>query len=240
MRKIAPLFSGWNETFIWSCLQGHMGYAVADDEDNPTAAQIVVGDICFFAGVPNAGLAARASAPIIVPQNEEWEAVIARIWKDRADKALRYATVKNPAYFNIEKLSAYADSLGNGYILRTIDEELYHQAIRESWSKDLCSLFKSSRDFSERGIGIAVIHEGQLVAGASSYFVYSGGIEIEIDTKPEYRRKGLATACGSKLILECLKRGLYPSWDAYDLRSAALAEKLGYQIDRPYVVFIKK
>jgi predicted GNAT family acetyltransferase len=79
-----------------------------------------------------------------------------------------------------------------------------------------------------------------LVAGASSYSVYSGGIEIEIDTKPEYRRKGLATACGSKLILECLKRGLYPSWDAYDLRSAALAKKLGYQIDRPYVVFIKK
>ncbi len=34
-------------------------------------------------------------------------------------------------------------------------------------------------------------------AGASSYSVYKGGIEIEIDTSSEYRRRGLATACGA-------------------------------------------
>ncbi len=68
---------------------------------------------------------------------------------------------------------------------------------------------------------------GELVAGASSYAFYKGGIEVEIDTKEEERRKGLALVCAAKLILECLERGLYPSWDAHNKESLALAEKLG-------------
>ncbi|MNI84792.1 GNAT acetyltransferase [compost metagenome] len=87
---------------------------------------------------------------------------------------------------------------------------------------------------------MAVLHKGLQVAGASSYSVYNEGIEIEIDTKPEFRNRGLATACGAKLILECLERGLYPGWDAQDLRSVALAEKLGYHMDYPYTTYIKK
>lgn len=37
----------------------------------------------------------------------------------------------------------------------------------------------------------------------------------------EYRGRGLSTECGAALILKCLRRGLYPSWDAHDLRSVA-------------------
>ncbi len=42
----------------------------------------------------------------------------------------------------------------------------------------------------------------------------------------------------AKLILECMDRGLYPSWDAHDMRSVALAEKLGYHLDKEYVTYI--
>lgn len=38
----------------------------------------------------------------------------------------------------------------------------------------------------------------------------------------------------AKLILECLEREKYPSWDAINLRSVALAEKLGYHRDKEY------
>ena len=82
-----------------------------------------------------------------------------------------------------------------------------------------------------------IFHEGEPVAGASSYSSFDGGIEIEIDTKAEYRRRGLATACGAKLILECLDRGWYPSWDAQNPWSLALAEKLGYHFDREYTAY---
>jgi hypothetical protein len=83
-----------------------------------------------------------------------------------------------------------------------------------------------------------VLHGEIPVSGASSYTFYDNGIEIEIDTKCEYRSRGLALACASGLILECLDRGLYPSWDAHDLRSVALAEKLGYHRDQAYVTYI--
>ena len=54
---------------------------------------------------------------------------------------------------------------------------------------------------------------------------------------PPMRNRGLASACGAALILECLERGLYPSWDAHTEISAALAEKLGYHVSHPYVVY---
>ena len=39
------------------------------------------------------------------------------------------------------------------------------------------------------------------------------------------------------LILECLERGWYPSWDAQNKESVALAEKLGYHFDYEYVAY---
>ena len=76
VHKIAPFFSGWEETLIWSCLQGCMGYALVDDHESPTAAQIVVGDFCFFAGTPSTELVEQAAAPILVPRNEKWGTLV--------------------------------------------------------------------------------------------------------------------------------------------------------------------
>ena len=240
MERIAPLFAGWDETPIWSCLQGCMGYALADREENPTAAQIVVGDLCFFAGRPDAALVARAGAPILAPRTEDWCEVIESVWGDRVERTLRYAIKKEPDAFDPARLAGFIRALPEGYTLRLFDCELYDAAIAEGWSHDLCALFTSYEDYAARGLGAAALYEGKLVAGASSYSVYHGGIEIEIDTHPAHRRKGLASACGAKLILECLARGLYPSWDAYDLRSVALAEKLGYHLDHPYTVYMPR
>lgn len=116
-------------------------------------------------------------------------------------------------------------------------------AMAEEWSFDLCSQFQDYNDFQKRAIGVTILHQGQLVAGAAPYAVYHGGIEIEIDTRPDYRQKGLATSCGAKLIFECLiknknkNKKLYPGWDAHDLRSLALAKKLGYNLDKEYVTY---
>nr|WP_315024904.1 GNAT family N-acetyltransferase [uncultured Aminipila sp.] len=240
IHKIAPFFSEWEETLIWSCLQGCMGYAIADNNENPSAAQIVVGDFCFFAGTPNDKLVTQAAAPIIIPQNKEWSKSIESILGDSVEKAQRYAIKKEPDVFDYEKLTQYAKSLREAYSLKLFDKEIYDCVIHENWSKDLCSQFADYNDYSKRGIGVAVIHQGKPVSGASSYTVYNGGIEIEIDTKPEFRQRGLAMACGAKLILECLNRGLYPSWDAHDLRSVSLAEKLGYHMNYPYTVYLKR
>jgi len=240
LEKIATLFSGWEETMIWSVLQGHMGYTLVDEEAAPVSAQLVIGDLCFFGGQPNEALASQAASEEIVPQNDAWSETIERVWGDRVTKRLRYAIQKEPAVFRRELLERYVNALGAEYELKLFDASVCEQSIAESWSRDFCSCFQGFDDFLKRGFGVAILHKGALVSGASSYTVYSGGIEIEIDTKPEYRERGLATVCGARLILEALDRGLYPSWDAFDLRSVSLAEKLGYHMSHPYVIYMKR
>lgn len=239
-KKTIALFKNWDEAMIWSCLQGYMGTLIADDETNPTSAVITNGDFSFCAGLPNEKLLKSLTIRdfmLIASNNDGWFPIIELVYGEKAKKILRYAIKKESDVFNIEKLKLFVDFLDNEYELRMFDEEAYELAKKESWSADLCSQFESYEDYRKRGIGAVILHNGKLVSGASPYAVYQSGIEIEIDTKPEYRGKGLATVCGAKLILECLSRNIYPSWDAHDLRSVHLAEKLGYHLSHPYVTY---
>lgn len=244
MSKIAPLFEGWNETIIWSCLQGFHGSAWADDLTVPRSAQIVAGDFCALAGEPNLALAAHiptgfsSESILMIPRDEPWARAIEQAHGPSCERILRYAIKKEPDVFDRDKLQGFIGSMPPRFSLRMIDEALYHKALSEPWSRDLCSQFATFEDYKARGIGVMALDADTPVAGASSYTAYDKGIEIEVDTRSDYRRQGLATACSAKLILACLDRGLYPSWDAHDLRSVALAEKLGYHLDHEYVTYI--
>ncbi|MDF2888693.1 MAG: hypothetical protein K0R23_3078 [Lacrimispora sp.] len=240
---LEPLFSGWEETLIWSCLQNVMGRAFADKEKDPKSAQLVIGDFCFFSGLPNAELITNKPSGrdsdfiIMVPKDEAWSQAIEQVWKSSARRQSRYAIRKEPDVFDRELLERAVDSLSPPFSLRMIDEEIYRQVMEQNWSRDLCSQFADYEDYKKRGIGVVALLGEQVVSGASSYTVYEGGIEIEIDTRKDCRRQGLALACGAKLIIECLRRGLYPSWDAHNLGSVALSQKLGYHFDREYPVY---
>lgn len=236
--KSAQFYKGSSDTLILSYLQGHMGYAISDSDENPRSVIIVSGDFCFPAGQPDASLLDKLKAPkLIAPVDTDWLKLIENHFGDRVRKFLRYAIKGEPGIFDIEKLEKYASSLKEGFELRLFDKEIFEMARGEAWSADLCSRFRDYDDYRDRALGTAVLHNGILVSGASPYAVYDGGLEIEIDTREDYRRMGLATACGAKFILECLKRNIYPSWDAHDLRSVALAEKLGYHMDHEYLTY---
>jgi len=247
MDRIQPLFQDTQETLIWSCLQGVMGDAWADNIENPACARIITADFCFFAGdssSPEATLLVKdipssfeKNFILMVPENQAWANLIEQTWENRYIKFNRFAIKKEGDVFDPIKLKAFVDKLPEGYTLVPLDERLYYRTKEEDWSFDFCGQFPTYADFLQRGFGLIVLHEGQPVSGASSYSVYREGIEIEIDTKPEYRRKGLATVVGAALILECLSRGLYPSWDAANRESVALSEKLGYHFDREYVTY---
>lgn len=247
MQKIVPLFQNIQKTFVWSCLQGIMGEAWADGIENPACARIIIADVYLFAGdssSPEALLLVKeipSSLPkksiLMIPENEAWGTLIEKVWESRYTKFTRYAMKKVKDVFDPIKLRSFVGKLPEGYELAPVDEQLYMLTKQEDWSSDLCSQFPAYDDFRKSGLGFVVLHEGQPVSGASSYTIYREGIEIEIDTKPEYRRKGLATVCAAALILECLNRGLYPSWDAANRESVALAEKLGYHFDSEYTAY---
>lgn len=239
----ASLFGAWEETTIRSCLEGVMGSVYADNRTCPTAAAAVLGDFTFFAGAPCHELTAfepdgcNPDFMIMVPGNEGWNRSIERCYGEKAKKISRYAMKKEPHVFDQRKLQQAVAALPKEYELRLIDEELYMVCKNAAWSRDLVRWFETYERYRNLGLGVVLLKDGSPVSGASSYSRYPEGIEIEIDTWEPYRRKGLAYICGARLILECLAQGLYPSWDAHNLQSAALAEKLGYHQAGAYTAY---
>ena len=239
----ASLFAGWEETPIWSCLQEVMGEVYGDHQEYPTSAAAILGDFCFLAGKPCRTVASYKPKNsgqdfiIMIPQNEAWSQVIRECWKEKAKEVKRYAIKKDPDVFDVEKLQELASHVPKEYEIRPMDETLYSQCKEKEWSQDLVRQYKDFAEYKRLGLGFAILMNNEVIAGASSYSSYEGGIEIQIDTKKEHRRKGLARVCGATLILECLKRGIYPSWDAQNPESVALAKQFGYQLDHPYIAY---
>lgn len=242
-KKAEPLFNHWQETLIWSCLQNIMGSIYVDNIEKPLSAMAINADFCFFAGLPNEELVRFKQEGytnnfiIMVGQNEEWKELITAAYGDKAKQVTRYAIKKEQNVFDREKLQKAINSLPPEYTLQMIDEAAFHQCRSSEWSMDLVSQYKDYETYHKLGLGAGIFLDGMLVSGASAYIRYQDGIEVEIDTKREYRRKGLAYVCGAKLILECLEKGLYPSWDAQNKLSVALAEKLGYHYDHDYTAY---
>ena len=239
--NIYKLFENWNETIIWSCLQGIMGEIHTNLSED--AAMAILGDFAFYAGNPSEELVqykpecCKQNFIIMVPQNAGWAELIEKCYEKKAKKVTRYEIKKEMEIFDKEKLQRAVEELPSGYVLKKIEEAEYNMCRENDWANDLVSQYKEYKAYKNSGLGIAVLKAGELVAGASSYSRYDKGIEIEIDTREDYRRKGLAYACGAKLILECLEKGLYPSWDAQNKWSVALAEKLGYHFSHEYVAY---
>ena len=242
-KTVAALFAGWPETLVYSCLSGSMGCVAAPEGPRPACAKALLGDFSFLAGDPADPSAADLIAygegryfQIIASKTPDWLPVIERVCGERARKVTRYAIHKDTV-FDAERLRAFVSALPEGYELRSLCEADYSGLKAEDWSRDFCSQYADWADYEAHGLGALAWHQGKPVAGASSYSWFPGGIEIEIHTLPEHQRKGLALACAASLILRCLEKGLYPSWDAANLPSVALAEKLGYRLKGEYTVY---
>ncbi len=243
LSQIEALFYGWDESMLRSCFQKVMGEAYVEQEEHPNAAIVYVNCFGFAAGEPNRQLVEDwyndlvGRFAIITAKDDSWNTIFEDIGKDKCRRVKRYAIKKEANCFQKDRLTDFVEALAPEYQIRQIDKELYHACKTERWSADFVQWYKDYNQFEKYGLGFVILHEGKPISGASSYASFSSGIEIEIDTKEEYRRQGLATICGAKLILECLKRGWYPSWDAQNLWSVALAEKLGYHYSHTYTAY---
>ena len=235
--KVAHLFEGWQETLIYSCLQKVMGKIFVTDPEAPEAAMAYVGCFAFYAGAPDKELVGNKpdGFVIMVPRNKAWEDCTEECFP-KAKKVTRYA-IKKDTQFDKDLLRNMIMKLPDGYELKEIDERIYDMCLPDPVTRDFVSSFESKERYLEIGRGMVILKSGRIVAGASSYTRYKEGIEIEVDTVEQERRKGLATIASAALVLRCLDEGLYPSWDAQNMNSVHLAEKLGYEFDHEYTAY---
>ncbi|HDR7646832.1 GNAT family N-acetyltransferase [Bacillus mycoides] len=238
-KKLVSMFEDFNNVVLLSYLQGHMGNAWVNDLENPTVAQITVGIFTFYAGDPNAKeteelLRNIPERILVIVNSDQWKKRLETFHERKIDKFLRYKFKRNTEVFNHSKLQSFITALPKGYELRKIDEHIANNPTLHNVSEDFTSQFRSIDDYVNRGIGYSILYNGEVVCGASSYSIYNDGIEIEVATDLDHRRKGLATVVCATLILDCLEKGRYPNWDAANSTSVKLAEKLGYVFDKAY------
>jgi len=212
-------------------IEGQMGRAFVDDLDSPGAFMIRTGPLCYFAGSSDSegGQAMMANLDqysIIMPSTEGWIELARRVHGKRLLPFPRYS-------FSADKLSTeHVDRLLQDSPHRS-DITPIDSAIAARFAGvpdhfvDL-SDYDSPDDFARRGIGYCLPNGGDVAAAAFSSLICSKGAEMSVFVMPQLRRKGVATALACAVIRDCLENRLEPHWDAANVESCLLAEKLGY------------
>ena len=165
--KAATLFEGWQETLIWSCLEGVMGKIYVDALDSPVSAVALLGDFCFLAGKPDREIILYGAEQeawefiIMVPQNEGWAYLVEEYYKEKAKKAVRYAIKKEPDIFDRKKLQAVVDGLPEEYSLKMMDEELFWRCKEIKWCRDWVSQYEDYSIYQKYGLGAVVLKDGE-------------------------------------------------------------------------------
>lgn len=237
-KALMPLFEGFEDSVLISCAEGRTGICWCDDPERPAAGVIEAGDFYFTAGDPAFAreafeIAKNNPEAVFMPASEEWTKALLALHKG-LERTVRYRT-KMPESFDADELAKLADISGfTEYKLGSINEDVYRQALAETWSWAFVGNFSDYNSFSKNAFGCCITHNDRLICAASCYSVYSMGVEVEIATHPDYRRKGLATIAGAAFIGECAKRGLKAHWDAANTMSLKIAAKFGYTLKEEY------
>jgi GNAT superfamily N-acetyltransferase len=216
---------------------GQMGKAFVDNLIHPAAYRITVGPFWYFAGEAHStgGHEMMMNFPayaLLMPSPPDWLEVAQQIFGERLQPFTRYS-------FAPDRLSAHhlEDLLNESPyrdLLVPLNIELATKFVQQPESYLEISDFDSVQDFIERGLGFAILDRDQALGVAYSSLVCSRGIEVSIYVEEPFRQRGVATALGSKLVLECLKQGLRPNWDAANPESCKLAQKLGFVFIEAY------
>lgn len=230
---------------LLSCLQGIIGRVWADRKAEPEIALVLVADFCYLIGhvVDNKvekllfEVLQNCKGKIIIVEDISWVKLLEKYFPNNLNRFIRYSMKKELDTFNKNELINFINSTETNFKIQKIDKSIYNKALQDEFMADCCSYFMDYEEYYEHGIGFAILYNEEIIAAASSYCYCEGEIEVTIGTKPEYRRNGLAAGCASKLILHCLENNIYPRWEAANVESVALAEKLGYHFNKEFQVY---
>lgn len=235
-----------DEVLVRGAMEGTMGRVFVPQLENSSYCLIHAGDFAYVLGLtPNGERALDLKSQIyetcrhdfIMPTDERWALWLAAEFRGQYRLVNRYALKKDENHFDRKILEGYVKNIPEGIRIRQIDERLYQQALKAEWSLDFVSNFEDIRQFLSDGLGYVATKGREIVSGCSAYGYSRGMMEVQVETRKDYRRQGLALACSAAFLLECMNRGIYPNWDASNERSVSLAEKLGYIFHRKYQVF---
>jgi len=222
---------------IDATLEGITGSVSVDNPVSPKVACIQSGGYSMYGGDPTLPAACtllKSCSRSIVVEDAPWEQALVTVHGDALGNFVRHEFCAD----NLDRvhLCALKAKLPSGCQIHALDAKLAHQVVAEIGS--LClGAFQTPVKQVACGPGYCVIQGSRALSAATPAVVCRTGIDIQITTHPDFRRRGLATAVSAALILECLERKIEPHWSAANDWSADLARKLGYVEDFAFVQY---
>ena len=207
-------------------LEGRLGVWERDGD----AAVLRLGCYEIFGGDPDSEgarrLARKAARPIelVFGNDPAWRKTLAGVHPDAVDRPM---VDFDPSELDPKRLRAF-EAVPAELELRPLDLPLARQLDEELVPHGL-QVFSTPGRLVAEAPGFGVVAGDRLVAAATAYALSSRFVEVAISTRPEFRGRGLAAACGAAMLRECLTRGLSPRWSASNPVSQRLAERLGYR-----------
>lgn len=238
---LIPVFKDcrYDRVLIDSVLEGNFGRAWVDSSQKPGLARLDSGAFTMLAGDPAAEEAKEllylARIDYVTPQDQAWS------WFLQSEFGARIIPLAftdfTPEKLNPVHLGKLITALAEGYELRRIDYPLAERLTSDLHNAYFFENFWSIEDFLGRGIGFCVLQQGKIVCAATSMAQSSRAIDIEIETAPGFRRKGLGIVVGAQLVAWCLEQQIEPRWLAANPASEKLALKLGYTRGETYQTY---
>ncbi len=233
---LGPLFDAHRHlrAVIDSVLEGYLGTAFVDSLESPRTARLELGVYVFLAGDARSPAADEfvsnqdGLCEFIVADEPDWMALIQKHHGDRIERR------------TMDAFSACRLDLTNLRLLSGIvpdDVELAPLTIEDArsmgpeFNPNCISIFKTPEDFLQRGLSVCAKQNGSILAAATSYSISANSVEVAIATHPDHRRRGLASAVGAAILIQCIERGLEPHWNAGNPISSSVANKLGFTPD---------
>ena len=235
---LTPLFANYlpKRILINSILEGHSGIALANSKTNPRVAQLTLTGWAILGGDathPTAQkLVQQLSEMWIIPISEAWRELIFQVHGQHLEQM--HSITFSPESLNLKHLRNLQKQIRFDCHIQRVDISLANQLRNEGFTS--FAGFSSLTDFAERGIGFCATINDRIISYAVSLIQCRERIDIGVETHPDFRNKGIATAVAAKLLVHCIEHGIYPHWSASyeNATSIYLAEKLGYVRDAVY------
>ena len=229
---------GWcRDSMVISYFDGIMGEGYVSGEN----VFIRSGDYLYLAGAPAEGRDIAGyirkkmnESAVIIPEDIRWEQELGACVLN-LERVKRFHTRLPEGGLDRDLLESAASLTGCECVrLVRAGKREYEDLAACGWENSFVSNFKGREDFLENGFAFCVYAGEELASAASTFGYYSGGYELQIATDPKFRRRGYALTASAAFLLECLDRGKRPHWDAANMTSVRIAQRLGFEYDGEY------
>ena len=245
-KRLAGLFPGYVWNYLADAiLEGTMGRAIADDAGDPHVAVLQAPNLQLNIVGGDAGHPAAREYLEQLPKHsalflgaDGWDELLKSIHGSKMIEMPRYAFTSEA--LDLEHLRGLVSGIPDGYRAVQMDLDLARRlgAEKSRFAEDHMVNFDSPEDFIARGFGFCLLQGDQMASVATTFAICSKGIEIQINTREEHQRQGLATTVAAHLIVHSLEQGLDPNWDAANQSSVGLATALGYTPQGTYPMYV--